>query len=217
MIFTALAAPPPLSSDGSMTHATVASAKAALRLAVRNRRKALVLQHPEADWMAAELGVAAIDAKFGLGAGKVVALYRAMGSELDPTPLAELLAARGWTLALPFCEDDHRMTFRRWTVGDSLARDVAGLPAPEPHAEILQPDLIICPLLAFDRAGGRLGQGAGWYDRTLVELKASKEVWVVGLAYSGQEVARVPAEDHDQRLDAILTEAGYQLAEPEQD
>lgn len=105
------------------------------------------------------------------------------------------------------------MTFRRWTVGDTLARDAAGLPAPEPHAEILRPDLIISPLLAFDRQGARLGQGAGWYDRTLVDLRAVHDVWVVGLAYSGQEVARVPAEDHDQRLDAILTEAGYRLAE----
>ncbi|HEY9216874.1 MAG TPA: 5-formyltetrahydrofolate cyclo-ligase, partial [Phenylobacterium sp.] len=71
------------------------------------------------------------------------------------------------------------------------------------------PDLVLAPLLAFDRRGHRLGQGAGHYDRTLANLRAAKPVWVVGLAYAGQEVEEIPAEPHDQRLDAILTETGY--------
>jgi 5-formyltetrahydrofolate cyclo-ligase len=196
-----------------MTHATVASAKAALRVAVRNRRKGLAVQHPEAHWFAAEVAHAPISQRFPRPAGKVAALYRAMGSELDPGPLGEWLAAEGWTLALPFVEDDDRMTFRRWAPGDPTAHDFAGLPSPKAEAELLSPDLVIAPLLAFDRFGGRLGQGAGWYDRTLAALRAQKDVLVVGLAYSGQEVARAPAEDHDQRLDAILTEAGWTLAE----
>jgi 5-formyltetrahydrofolate cyclo-ligase len=191
-----------------MTHATVASAKAALRLALRNRRKALLVQHPEADWLAAEAAQASITERFPSPVGKVAALYLAMGSELDPRPLGDWLVAQGWTLALPFVEDDETMSFRRWSPGAPIAHDAAGLRAPSPDAEVLDPDLVICPLLAFDRAGGRLGQGAGWYDRALVGLRAAKTLWVVGLAYSGQEVASVPSEDHDQRLDAIFTEAG---------
>ena len=71
------------------------------------------------------------------------------------------------------------------------------------------PRLVICPLLAFDRAGGRLGQGGGHYDRTLAVLRAQGPVFVLGLAYAGQEVAALDLEPHDQRLDAILTETGY--------
>ena len=69
--------------------------------------------------------------------------------------------------------------------------------------------MVIAPLLAFDRGGGRLGQGGGLYDRTLEALRVQGRVFVVGLAYAGQEVAEVPSEPHDQKLDAILTETGY--------
>jgi 5-formyltetrahydrofolate cyclo-ligase len=65
------------------------------------------------------------------------------------------------------------------------------------------------PLVAFDRAGGRLGQGGGHFDRTLAALDAEKPVFAIGLAYAGQEVARLPSEEHDRRLDAILTEKEY--------
>ena len=65
------------------------------------------------------------------------------------------------------------------------------------------------PLLAFDRTGGRLGQGAGCYDRTIAALRAMGAVRVIGLAYAGQEVVRVPVGVHDQRLDGILTDTGY--------
>ena len=71
------------------------------------------------------------------------------------------------------------------------------------------PDLIIAPLLAFDRTGGRLGQGGGHYDRTIEALRARGSLFVIGLAYAGQEIDAVPREPHDQPLDAILTELGY--------
>jgi 5-formyltetrahydrofolate cyclo-ligase len=68
---------------------------------------------------------------------------------------------------------------------------------------------VVAPLLAFDRAGRRLGQGAGHYDRALAELRAVRPVFVLGLGFSGQEVDELPHEAHDQRLDAILTETDY--------
>jgi 5-formyltetrahydrofolate cyclo-ligase len=71
------------------------------------------------------------------------------------------------------------------------------------------PNLIIAPLLGFDRRGGRLGQGAGHYDRTLADLRKDRPVFVLGLAYAGQEVEAVPIDAHDQRLDAILTETAF--------
>ena len=73
----------------------------------------------------------------------------------------------------------------------------------------MEPDLVIVPLLAFDRDGVRLGQGGGYYDRALKALRDTREVFVLGLAYSGQETANLPREPHDQALDAILTEKEY--------
>ena len=90
-----------------------------------------------------------------------------------------------------------------------LQPDAARVPSPTAAAPALIPDLIIAPLLAFDRAGFRLGQGGGYYDRTLQALRAAGPVFVVGLAYAGQEVEAAPRDDHDQPLDAILTETGY--------
>jgi len=90
-----------------------------------------------------------------------------------------------------------------------LVPDAFGIPAPPPVAEEVLPNLVITPLLAFDRKGGRLGQGAGHYDRTLKNLKAQRAVFVLGLAYAGQELKAVPMAAHDQRLDAILTETAY--------
>jgi len=87
--------------------------------------------------------------------------------------------------------------------------DAFGIPAPGPNAAEVLPDIVFAPLLAFDRLGGRLGQGAGHYDRTLAILRARQPVFVIGLAYAGQEIAAVPMDAHDQRLDAILTETGY--------
>ena len=118
---------------------------------------------------------------------------------------------RGWRLALPAAETpDSPLTFRAWSPGQPLVKDLTGLAAPLPSAETLQPDLVLVPLIAFDRDGGRLGQGGGHYDRTLEALAGrTPRPPFVGFAYSGQRVASIPLEPHDQRLDGILTEAGY--------
>ena len=83
------------------------------------------------------------------------------------------------------------------------------MPSPSVSAPRAHPDLVIVPLLGFDRRGRRLGQGGGTYDRTLANLRASGRVFVLGLAYSVQETDEIPWEPHDERLDAILTEASY--------
>jgi 5-formyltetrahydrofolate cyclo-ligase len=90
-----------------------------------------------------------------------------------------------------------------------LEPDAFGVPAPQPVMPAMTPELVIAPVLGFDRRGGRLGQGGGHYDRTLANLRARAPVFVIGLAFSGQEVSELPLEPHDQRLDAILTETEY--------
>jgi 5-formyltetrahydrofolate cyclo-ligase len=193
-----------------MVIANPASAKTALRMFVRTRRKLLAKEHPEADWMIAEVAREPLARRFPDPAGKVVALYYGFGSEVSPRILADQLAEAGWVLALPSVEGESgAMVFRRWDRVTPLIRDEIGLHAPSAENDILDPDLVIVPLLAFDRDGVRLGQGGGYYDRALKALRDTREVFVLGLAYSGQETANLPCEPHDQALDAILTEKEY--------
>ena len=186
--------------------------KAALRPRMRTLRRGLARDFPQADWMAAE-HVDALLAALNLTVPGVAAVYHPAGAEFDPACVAEVLTARGWTLTLPFCPGPKvAMVFRRYAPGDRLIPDGAGILSPPPRAQKLRPELIIAPVLAFDAQGYRLGQGGGYYDRTLDAIrKTGPAPRVVGLAYDGQEVEAVPVGEHDQRLDAILTETGYRL------
>lgn len=149
----------------------------------------------------------AADQADALPSGRVVAVYCAIGSELDVDALSLALGRAGRELCLPVVvERDAPMIFRRWTPGEPLELDQAGVPAPFPLAEVVEPDLILTPLLAFDATGGRLGQGGGYYDRTFA---AQPGVIRIGFAYAGQEVAHLPVEAHDIRLHGVLTETGY--------
>jgi 5-formyltetrahydrofolate cyclo-ligase len=171
-----------------------------LRAAMRATRKRL------AELDAAAAGRAAEQVGL-LPAGRIVAVYRAIGSEMDADALSMALGRAGRELCLPVVvELDAPMLFRRWTPGEPLELDEAGVPAPFPLAEVVEPDLILTPLLAFDAHGGRLGQGGGYYDRTFA---ARPEALRIGLAYAGQEVDDLPIEAHDIRLHGVLTETGY--------
>lgn len=129
---------------------------------------------------------------------------------MDPGPLMSRLAALGCRLALPAAvARDKPLQFRAADGAGDLVADALGMPSPEERATVLVPDLVIAPVLAFDGGGGRLGQGAGLFDLTLARLRSSGHVFVLGLAYAGQEVDSLPLEPHDERLDAILTETGY--------
>jgi hypothetical protein len=100
----------------------------------------------------------------------------------------------------------HKLPRQEW---QALQGSSTSLPAPPQHAEEKRPELVVAPLLAFDRFGGRLGQGGGHYDRALAALRRTGPVFLLGLAFAGQEVDRLDLEPHDQPLDAVLTEAGY--------
>ncbi len=136
----------------------------------------------------------------------VVAGYWPLGSEIDPRPLMRYLVGRGAVLCLPRTEGRTSVpVFRRWREGDALAPDLFGILAPLPDADPLTPDLILTPLLAFDRAGRRLGQGGGHYDRTLKALRPQGAL-AAGLAFAGQELERTPAGPLDEPLDWVITE-----------
>ena len=183
-------------------------AKETLRRRARARRRALALDPAVAGARAADhFPVAPFAAS---AADLVVAGYRPRGMEIDPGPLLLRLEKVGATVVLPVVlAAGAALAFREAGAWDDHRPDAGGILAPGDHLAARRPDLLIVPLLAFDRRGGRLGQGGGFYDRTLAALRASGPVRAIGLAYAGQEVPSLDLAPHDERLDAILTEMGY--------
>jgi 5-formyltetrahydrofolate cyclo-ligase len=98
------------------------------------------------------------------------------------------------------------LVFRAWSVGDRLMLGSLGILEPSPAAAELVPDIMLAPLAAFDRAGHRIGYGAGHYDVTLAHLRKGKAITAIGLAFSLQEIKAVPMQPHDVALDYVLTE-----------
>lgn len=195
-----------------MTSCSQADAKSAIRDAAKVRRQLLAQDQPDAGRLLARQGVSGLPALFEPGFAGIVSSYRPIGSELDPGQLSLQLAAQGWTLALPVTPakpTPGALQFRAWRPSDPLERSSFGIEEPVAGADIMVPDLILVPLLAFDRRGGRLGYGQGHFDRTLAMLRKERQVKAVGLAYAGQELDRLPLEPHDQPLDAILTEREF--------
>lgn len=176
--------------------------KSTLRSRMRALRRRLAAEAPDA-----ALRVASILPDGWPGAPVATCgLYHPMGSELDPGAIRIVGARR----ALPVIVDrDAPLVFRAFEPGDRLKPDSLGIPSPVADAAVVWPDVLFVPVLAFDRRGGRLGQGGGFYDRTIAALRARGRVWIVGVAYAGQEVEDLPLEPHDQRLDAILTERAF--------
>lgn len=139
--------------------------------------------------------------------GAVVSGYSPMRSELSPVPLMRKLSDAGAQLALPVVAGRGKpLTMRAWSFGEELASGVWGIREPKADAPEVFPDVLLVPLAAFDRAGHRIGYGAGYYDMTITRLRAMKPVIAIGLAFAAQEINRVPATEFDARLDLVLTE-----------
>jgi 5-formyltetrahydrofolate cyclo-ligase len=141
---------------------------------------------------------------------RVVSGFWSIRSEIDVRPLMLALAsATGAGLAMPVVMGRGRpLVFRRWQPGTALVEGPFGTAHPADSEPVLVPDLVLVPLLAFDRRRRRLGYGAGFYDRTLAGLRAAGPIKAVGIAYAAQEVAAVPVGEHDETLDLVLTERG---------
>jgi len=139
--------------------------------------------------------------------GMIVAGFMPMKSEINPLPLMRKLADAGAQLALPaIAGRGQPLIMRAYKFGDALARGQWGIREPKPDAPDVAPDILIVPLAAFDRAGHRIGYGAGYYDLTIRGLRAQKPVTAVGIAFAVQEIREVPATPRDERLDFVLTE-----------
>jgi 5-formyltetrahydrofolate cyclo-ligase len=186
-----------------MSISSDASLKAELRAAALRRRDALSAEQRSG----AAVAIAARMPPLVMTSSTVVAGYAPIRSEIDPVPLMEMFAARGAVLAMPaILRPDAALAFRAWKPGDALMRGTLGTYEPPANVIELVPDIVLVPLAAFDRAGHRIGYGAGYYDRTLEALRRQKAVTAIGLAFTVQEIPRVPALSHDVRLNYVLTE-----------
>jgi 5-formyltetrahydrofolate cyclo-ligase len=139
--------------------------------------------------------------------GAIVSGFIPLKSEINPLPLMRKLADEGAKLALPVVAGKGKpLTMCAFAFGDELAAGVWGIREPKAEALEVFPDVLIVPLLAFDRRGHRLGYGAGYYDMTITALRARKPIVAVGIAFAAQEIPEVPVTPRDARLDLVLTE-----------
>ncbi len=177
-------------------------------------RSALIAARVKAQSVEPEAGVGLLtqsSALFPCIQGRVVAGYIPFKTEIDPLPLMRALAAQGAKLCLPRTPpkggEGSGLTFHLCDPDDpdQLEKSAWGVMEPKAHLPQVRPDIVIVPLLGFDRGGNRLGQGQGHYDRTLQALRAEGTVLAIGVAFAAQEVAHIPIEPHDQRLDWIIT------------
>jgi 5-formyltetrahydrofolate cyclo-ligase len=182
---------------------TLAEEKRALRKRALARRREAAERDDRAALGVKERFLAA----FALEPGAVVSGYWPFRDELDPRPLMHALNDAGQRCALPVMEREKAaLTFRAWSPEVALEEGAYGIPVPPEDAPRLVPEVLLVPLLAFDRKGCRLGYGGGYYDRTLAALRAKRRIRAVGLAYAAQEEKCVPHGPRDQRLDLVLTE-----------
>lgn len=153
--------------------------------------------------------IASFATRLGIPTKAIVAGYHPFRDEADPRGLLSALSALGHPLALPcIVQSRSALVFRRWTVGDVLTPNAYGIAEPPATVEEVVPAAVLVPLLAFDANGHRLGYGGGYYDRT---FEALPRVPIIGVAYSGQEMATLPREPHDHRLDMLVTELGVRV------
>ena len=139
--------------------------------------------------------------------------YWAVDGELSLHAILPGLRERGQRYHLPVVHADRRLRFAEWTAGTAVVPNRYGIPEPQAgEADLLAPhklDLVLVPLLGFDRAGNRLGYGGGWYDRSFAWLRERDEpgdTLLVGVAHSAQELQRIEPQPWDVRLDYVATE-----------
>jgi 5-formyltetrahydrofolate cyclo-ligase len=180
------------------------SDKTTLREEARARRAALARVHVD---VAARLAEHA-DA-LGIAEGSVVGGYMALKDEADPARLLERLAARNCLVAFPrVTAKDSALAFHIAREETDFVSGTFGVREPRADNPSVTPNVLLVPLLAFDAAGHRLGYGGGFYDRTLHALRAGGTLTAIGIAFAGQEIAAIPGQQHDQRLDMVVTELG---------
>lgn len=182
---------------------SVTPSKEVIRKEAADRRAALKSQIADLSLALAQQFVAQVP----VPQNAVVSSYWAIGDEADPQFLESELRRRGHRIVMPRVAGRNQpLDFHLWETGAKLVRGGFGLSEPPRDWPKLNPDVLIVPMLAFDRAGYRVGYGAGYYDRTIRGLRAAKSVTAAGFAFAVQEFPELPHHAHDEKLDWIVTE-----------
>lgn len=184
--------------------------KARLRSAALERRDALPVDvRIEKALEASSHGVRTIE----FDAGTIISGFFPIRSEIDPRPLLDEFRKLGARLCLPVVVDKTTIVFRELVRGADLVDTGFGTRGPGEGAEVLDPSLLVMPLSVFDHYGGRIGYGAGHYDRAIARLvEKGIRPRLIGMGFDCQHEERVPVEPHDQPLEAMLTESGFHPA-----
>lgn len=198
--------PPTLPRPLRVSPPDMAEAKQQMRVTASRQRTQLFEQFSDREYAGQLLCNSFID-RCPLPAGVTVAGYWPVGNEIDVRPLMNYLSDHGHPMAMPVVMNRSQpMRFRRWSPSVQMVPGRFGIPMPPEIQPEIRPDVLLVPLLAFDRNGYRLGHGSGLYDRSLELLRGTGKVLAIGIAFAGQEVSAVPHNAFDQRLDWIVTE-----------
>ncbi|MFN7025434.1 MAG: 5-formyltetrahydrofolate cyclo-ligase [Pseudorhizobium sp.] len=184
----------------------VQGAKAELRAGRLTARDAIpVAERIEKSLQLADHGLEALQFE----PGTVISGFLPIRSEMDLRPLMAGLRGRGARICVPVILDKQQIVFRELVAGAPLIDCGFGTMAPGAEAAVLDPDIMLVPLSAFDARGQRIGYGGGYYDRAIAHLHGlGRRPRLIGIAFDCQEVASVPTEPHDIGLQALLSESG---------
>ena len=135
---------------------------------------------------------------------KTIGGYYPVNFEIDDLVLLKKFEKKQFNIALPVIKKNFQMDFYKWSFSDPLKINKYGIPEPE-IKNIVYPDILLIPLVAFDKNLNRLGYGGGYYDRLITKLSKKKKIMKIGLAFPFQKIDRVPINAYDQKLDYIVT------------
>ncbi len=143
--------------------------------------------------------------KFNLLNNKKVGGYFPINYEIDCFNILKQLEKSGYKISLPLTRKGNKMDFFEWSFKQPLSINKIGIPEPSSKKKVY-PDILLVPMLAFDKKKFRLGYGGGYYDRYIQKIKKVKKILTIGMAFSFQEVKKLPINKHDKKLDFIFTE-----------
>ena len=135
---------------------------------------------------------------------KIIGGYYPVNFEVDDLKLLEKFEKKNFNISLPVIKKNFQMDFYQWSFSDPLRVNKYGIPEPETK-NIVYPDVLLIPLVAFDKNLNRLGYGGGYYDRLILKFLKKKKIIKIGLALSIQKIDKVPINVYDQKLDYIIT------------
>ena len=136
---------------------------------------------------------------------KKIGAYYPINYEMDCFEIINRLEKKGYEISLPVTKKKNNMDFYKWSFDEPLCIGNMGVPEPYQFKKIY-PDVLLVPLVSFDKYNYRLGYGGGFYDRYIEKISKIKKILTIGIAFSFQKVNKLPLKNHDKKLDFILTE-----------